>query len=265
MFKVTLIAIIVTLFTNVATHYFGRNQMEEDLTALERRTVARARTLSEELTTADEDMGKLIRGSNNLISSYSGRLNVIKEGLSSINTNVGTELATLKAQQSEYSRAFHDVKDQATNFEIRLNSLEGGILLISNPLEKLRADLQDVQSSLIASSQTISTIESTVDAEKVIPALLSYSKPCPSTAVNRDERLPRFRRELEQSRSTGIHNVTVKFDINKNGAVILQGLESSTAPANIIGAVKRYVDGLMFDGEGREFADCEAVVKLEVS
>jgi len=261
MFKVFLMALVVTLITSVTSYYVIWIDTQESLTALEQKTVARVRALSEKTATTNEQMGNLIRGSNNLINSYARTLNEVKQTLDSTNTHIDTALTEISSQQHGFSGAVLLVENQATSFEMRLASLENDLSSISIPLQELRADLHEVKENLNNASQVDLKLD---HIEQQTLSLLSYSEPCPSTALNRAERLPRLKRELEKSTSTGTHDVAVKFDITKGGDLIIQGLESQTAPTNVLGAVRRYMGGLVFDSHGAEFSGCEALVKLEV-
>jgi hypothetical protein len=265
MFKIFLMALVVTLITSVTSYYVIWIDTQESLAALEQKTVARVRALSEKTATTNEQMGNLIRGSNNLINSYARKLNEVKQTLDSTNTHIDTALTEISSQQHGFSGAVLLVENQATSFEMRLASLENDLSSISIPLQELRVDLHEVKENLNNASQVDLKLNQIDHIEQQTPSLLSYSEPCPSTALNRAERLPRLKRELEKSTSTGTHDVAVKFDITKGGDLIIQGLESQTAPTNVLGAVRRYMGGLVFDSQGAEFSGCEALVKLEVS
>ena len=102
MFKVSLVALTVAIITSFASNYFVRIEVGENLSSLERRTVTRIRTLSEDLTTSNESMENLIRGSNNLVNSYSKRLNEVKETLDSTNTHTNNELTHIRSQQNNF-------------------------------------------------------------------------------------------------------------------------------------------------------------------
>lgn len=265
MFKTSLVALIVAIITSVASNYFTRIEIAENLSSLERRTVARIRTLSEELITSNESMGSLIRGSNNLINSYAKRLNEVKETLDSTNTHTNTELTLIRSQQNNFLDNIHTVESQAKIFESRLISLENNLSAVSIPLEALRTDLYEIQTKVNSSTQMELALNRINSTEQETLQLPIYSNSCPSTALNRSERLPQLKRELEQSAPAGIYDVRVIFDINKGGGLIISKLESQTAPNHVLGAVRHYVDSLVFDNQGIEFAGCEALVKLKVS
>jgi len=265
MFKVSLVALTVAIITSFASNYFVRIEVGENLSSLERRTVTRIRTLSEDLTTSNESMENLIRGSNNLVNSYSKRLNEVKETLDSTNTHTNNELTHIRSQQNNFLEGIHTVESQAKTFESRLISLENNLSEISIPLEALRTDLYEIQTKVNSSNQmelALNTINSTEQETHQLPI---YSNSCPSTVLNRSERLPRLKQQLEESAPTGIYDVRAIFDINKGGGLVLNRLESQTAPNRVLGAVRHYVDGLVFDSHGIEFADCEALFKLKVS
>ena len=265
MFKVAFVALTVAIITSVASHYFIGIEAGENLSSLEQRTVARVTTLSEELATSNESMESLIRGSNNLVNSYAKRLNEVKETLDSTNTRINTGLTQIRTQQNDFSETILTIESLTNTFESRFVSLENDLSVISIPLQALKTDLYDLQTEFNSSIQMDLATNEINGIEQETPLLPIYSNSCPSTVLNRSERLPRLKQELEGSASTGTYDVTVIFDINKGGGLVLHRLESQTAPTLVIGAVKRYVDGLVFDSQGIEFAGCEALVKLKVS
>jgi predicted DNA-binding protein YlxM (UPF0122 family) len=260
MFRLILIATVVALVTNVGTHYF----VSGDINSAERRASAQSRSIVENFTSADENIKNLIQRTNNLVNSYAGRLNMVQESAAASNEMINTELITIKSEQEGSSKLIIDVMAQANSFESRIKGLEGEVSSIVEPLGQLRDDLQELRSRLTPSTGDFLSSSSVAEGEREGFEAFAYSEPCPQAALNRDEQLPRLRRAMERSTVTGAHDVTVKFDIDQDGSPVLQDLESDTAPVNLMGAVRRYVNGLVFDNVDSTFTDCEMIVKLDI-
>ena len=265
MFRLILIATVVALVTNVGAHYFVRGDINNGLVSAERRASEESRSVVEDFTSADENIRNLIHRTNNLVNSYANRLNVLQESVATSNEMINTELATIKSEQEGSSKLIIDVMSQADGFKSRIRGLEGEVSSIVEPLGQLNDGLQELRSSLISSTGDFSSSNPIAVGEGASFEAFAYSEPCPQTALNRDEQLPRLRREMERSTVTGAHDVTVKFDIDQDGSPVLQDLESDTAPANLMGAVRRYVDGLVFDNVDSIFTDCEMIVRLDIN
>lgn len=90
---------------------------------------------------------------------------------------------------------------------------------------------------------------------------------CPKNVINRAEHLPRLRRAIENtpSRYRGTHDILVRFDITQEGNTTFKNIESSTASNNLLGAVRQYVDALVFEKPNNSFANCEMIVKLNIN
>ena len=261
MFRVILIATVVALATNVGAHYF----VSGDISSVERRASAQSRNIVENFTSADENIKDLIQRTNNLVNSYAGRLNTLQESVAASDEMINTALATIKLEQEDSSKLIIDVMSQTDGFESRIRGLEGEVSSIVEPLGQLSDDLQELRSRLTSASGDFLSSNPVAEGERDNLEVFAYSEPCPQAALNRDEQLPRLRREMERSTVTGAHDVTVKFDIDQDGSPVLQDLESDTAPVNLMGAVRRYVNGLVFDNVDSTFADCEMIVKLDIS
>lgn len=261
MFRLILIATVVALATNVGAHYF----VSGDISSVERRASAQSRNIVENFTSADENIKDLIQRTNNLVNSYAGRLNTLQESVAASDEMINTALATIKSEQEDSSKLIIDVMSQTDGFESRIRGLEGEVSSIVEPLGQLSDDLQELRSRLTSSAGDFLSSNPVAEGERENLEVFAYSEPCPQAALNRDEQLPRLRREMERSTVTGAHDVTVKFDIDQDGSPVLQDLESDTAPVNLMGAVRRYVNGLVFDNVDSTFADCEMIVKLDIS
>tara|TARA_B100000029_G_scaffold503931_2_gene581836 strand:+ start:7005 stop:7802 length:798 start_codon:yes stop_codon:yes gene_type:complete len=264
MFKAVSIIITLTLVTNTVTHYLLQINTATTINELQERVFSRLNTASQETSSTLKSVEDQILGSNNLINSYIGRLIEIENKQQLNISSVNSELESFRTVIDELSDSTTITNAQVVSAETKVNTLESKLDSIIKPLEILRADIHNLESQLAYAirSDTDANInnDDNLMQSKISPII---SEHCPIDALNRAEKLTQLKKELERITSIGKHDVTVKFDIDNHGELILQQLES-TAPANVLGAVERYVDGLIFDSDGSVFLGCEALVKLEI-
>ena len=273
MIRMFLIAITMAAVVNVGTGYFMLGHINDSVFLATERAASHTRSVSAESVAADTELSNGIGTNTTLVDEATIKINALAKGVAQANSEFIKALESFTAKQVETDAAVSGVVVQTGNVLSRVTQLEEEAASVLELLEELNGEVQTLRLKLDSVDTSTPTAigaimddvygagweqASFVDDE-------GYLEPCPMTALNKGEVLPSLRRAMERSKSVGVHNVLVKFDIDQNGRTIIDGLESATAPNTLINAVRRYVNGLEFASPNYTYADCEMVVKLDIS
>ena len=275
MIRIFLIAIAMAAVVNVGTGYFILGHINDSVSLATERAASHARSVSSESVAADTELSNGIETNANLVGETTIKINSLAEGVAQANSEFIKALESFTAKQVETDVTVSGVIAQAGDATSRVTQLEEEaasvlelLAELNDEVQTLRLKLDSVDTSTPTPTATGAVMEDVYGAGWEQASFVDdegYLDPCPIAALNRGEVLPSLRRAMERSRAVGVHNVIVKFDIDQNGKTIIDNLESATAPNTLINAVRRYVNGLEFSSPSMTYADCEMVVKLDIS
>lgn len=174
-----------------------------------------------------------------------------------IATKLTEEIQSVSQNNTDSIKQFHQQLESSNNKTAMINS---EIVSILHVLQQLNNELEDIKENHIQIPKAIDDVNNLISDNK-------YLEPCPNNIINRGAQLPILKRAVANIRagSTGLHDVTVKFDITERGTTILKNIQSGTANNYLVNAVTRYIDSLIFENPNNTFADCEMVVKLNIT
>ena len=273
MIRIFLIAIAMAAVVNVGTGYFILGHINDSVSLATERAASHARSVSSESVAADTELSNGIETNANLVGETTIKINSLAEGVAQANSEFIAALENFATKQAATDATVSGVVTQAGDATSRVTQLEEEAASVLELLAELNDEVQTLRLKLDSVDTSTPTATGSV-MEDVYGAGWEqasfvddegYLDPCPIAALNRGEVLPSLRRAMERSRAVGVHNVIVKFDIDQNGKTIIDNLESATAPNTLINAVRRYVNGLEFASPSMTYADCEMVVKLDIS
>ena len=273
MIRMFLIAITVAAIVNAGTGYAILGHINDSVFLATERAASHARSIASESVAADTELNNGIETNARLVDEATTKINLLAEAVVQENSKFTTALESFTSKQVETEEVVAEVVVQASDITSKVTQLKEETAAVLELLTELNDEVQTLRLKL--DSVDISTPTATgaimddvygagweqasfVDDE-------GYLEPCPMNAINKGEVLPSLRRAMERSRSVGVHNVIVKFDIDQNGKTIIDNLESATAPNTLVNAVRRYVNGLEFASPSITYSDCEMVVKLDIS
>lgn len=257
---------------NVGTGYFMLGHINDSVFLATERAASHTRSVAAESVAADAELSNGIGTNTTLVDEATIKINALAKGAAQANSEFIRALENFTSKQSETDETVAGVVAQVGNVSSRVTQLEEEAVAVLELLVELNDEIQTLRlklDSVVGTPATTGAIMDDVYGAGWEQASFvddeGYLEPCPMTALNKGEVLPSLRRTMERSKAIGVHNVIVKFDIDQNGRTIIDGLESATAPNTLINAVRRYVNGLVFASPSITYADCEMVVKLDIS
>lgn len=260
MFRILVVAVVVSLTISGASSYYLMERLSDEVVETRRQATSQVRRVEgniAEVTTslrerADSLQDNMVSYANEFRGNKEEHL-LYKEMNEEVFSSIRNRFVAVGLEHAE-GYAANEAQDQ------RIEEAQQGVTHLHVMVGETDARISDL-SSLVEELRRL-TIKPTATEE--YQDVISRLEACALTPLNRTEQLGPLQRAAEEANTPGIHNVVVTFDVTRQGATVLQGMESQTAPSKLMGAVSRYVNGLKFDKQGQPMVGCEMVVRLDI-
>ena len=258
MLRILVVAITVSLVISGGSSYYLREMLSDEVAETRRQATSQVRRVEANAAEADRDIVEQTDAIEENMVSYANEFRGHRSQYMSDKEQSTEEVNAIKnlleALGSESSEIFSMLEKNLQRLESSedlISSLQEVMAEFNTELSRLETEVEEL--TLIATPATDSYYDdlAKVDACSVVP-------------VNTDEQTGPLQEAMEQSSSSGLHNVVVRFDITEQGDTVLQEMESTTAPSRLMSAVGRYVNGLRFNQREALLTDCEMIVRLDI-
>lgn len=263
--KVFVVATFASMLVTGASVYYAVPEIMNQIDAAERTATAQYSVVTTRYEAADEQLSDNIDKNVNNIGSVGQALINLRDEVSTNNSEISLQLKEADARTStaveELSQSYRQVNTYSTVLRSEIEDMLNVIIELNKEVDNLimrQDELTLVQAGVI--SANIETIHSARDN-------FESNGACPTTIINREDHLPQLRRAVRNTSSQyrGTHNVLVKYNITEDGSTEFKEVESGTASDDLLQAVQQYVGALVFEKPNNSFANCEMIVKLEIS
>ena len=261
MFKTLIVALLVAVAVNGASSSYLIGRLDDGIEEARRqssRTEAGSNATNQEILyrigAISEKMTRYANGFQDHMSEYLSARETAVSDFGHINNS----LDAISLSDAEMSKSLDDQ-------ERRLNSTNVNVMSLQDLMAEVNTKLTDLETGL-ESSKNMNVVHEVLNIpeERDIHEELSIVQPCAALPINKDEQASSLHAAVGNSRTAGVHDVTVLFDIETDGSTILRSMESPTASSRQRNAVSRYINGLRFNRRESLLHDCEMVVKLDI-
>lgn len=265
MFKTLIVALLVAVAVNGASSSYLLGRLDDGLEEARRqasshvrRTEAGSNAANQEILsqigTISANMARYANEFRNHMSEYLTARETAASDFGAINNS----LDAISLSDAEMSKFLDDQGQRLNLTDVNVTSLQDLMAAVNTKLTELETGLE--------SSKNMEFVHEVVDIveERDIHEELSIVQPCSAFPINKDEQASSLHAAVGNSRTAGVHDVTVLFDIETDGSTILRNMESPTASSRLRSAVSRYINGLRFNERESLLHGCEMVVKLDI-
>ena len=265
MFKTLIVALLVAVAVNGASSSYLLGRLDDGLEEARRqasfhvrRTEAGSNAANQEILsqigTVSANMARYANEFRNHMSEYLTARETAASDFGAINNS----LDAISLSDAEMSKSLGDQGQRLNLTDVNVTSLQDLMAEVNTKLTELETGLE--------SSKNMEFVHEVVDIveERDIHEELSIVQPCSAFPINKDEQASSLHAAVGNSRTAGVHDVTVLFDIETDGSTILRNMESPTASSRLRSAVSRYINGLRFNERESLLHGCEMVVKLDI-
>ena len=265
MFKTLIVALLVAVAVNGASSSYLLGRLDDGLEEARRqasfhvrRTEAGSNAANQEILsqtgTISANMARYANEFRNHMSEYLTARETAASDFGAINNS----LDAISLSDAEMSKSLGDQGQRLNLTDVNVTSLQDLMAEVNTKLTELETGLE--------SSKNMEFVHEVVDIveERDIHEELSIVQPCSAFPINKDEQASSLHAAVGNSRTAGVHDVTVLFDIETDGSTILRNMESPTASSRLRSAVSRYINGLRFNERESLLHGCEMVVKLDI-
>jgi len=265
MFKTLIVALLVAVAVNGASSSYLLGRLDDGLEEARRqasfhvrRTEAGSNAANQEILsqigTISANMARYANEFRNHMSEYLTARETAASDFGAINNS----LDAISLSDAEMSKSLDDQGQRLNLTDVNVTSLQDLMAEVNTKLTELETGLE--------SSKNMEFVHEVVDIveERDIHEELSIVQPCSAFPINKDEQASSLHAAVGNSRTAGVHDVTVLFDIETDGSTILRNMESPTASSRLRSAVSRYINGLRFNERESLLHGCEMVVKLDI-
>ena len=265
MFKTLIVALLVAVAVNGASSSYLLGRLDDGLEEARRqasfhvrRTEAGSNAANQEILsqtgTISANMARYANEFRNHMSEYLTARETAASDFGAINNS----LDAISLSDAEMSKSLDDQGQRLNLTDVNVTSLQDLMAEVNTKLTELETGLK--------SSKNMEFVHEVVDIveERDIHEELSIVQPCSAFPINKDEQASSLHAAVGNSRTAGVHDVTVLFDIETDGSTILRKMESPTASSRLRSAVSRYINGLRFNERQSLLHGCEMVVKLDI-
>ena len=265
MFKTLIVALLVTVAVNGVTSSYLIGRLDDGLEEARRQSSSHVRRTEAGSNAANQEILSRIGTISDNMARYANEFrNHMSEYLTARETTasdfraINNSLDAISLSDAEMSKS---LDDQGR----RLNLTNVNVTSLQDLMAEASTKLTDLETGLV-SSKNMSVVHEVMDIpeERDIHEELSIVQPCAAFPINKDEQASSLHAAVGNSRTAGVHDVTVLFDIETDGSTILRSMESPTASSRQRSAVSRYINGLRFNERESLLHGCEMVVKLDI-
>ena len=253
--KVFVVATFASMLVTGASVYYAVPEIMNQIDAAERTATAQYSVVTTRYEAADEQLSDNIDKNVNNIGSVGQALINLRDEVSTNNSEISLQLKEADARTStaveELSQSYRQVNTYSTVLRSEIEDMLNVIIELNKEVDNLimrQDELTLVQAGVI--SANIETIHSARDN-------FESNGACPTTIINREDHLPQLRR--------AVRNTSSQYNITEDGSTEFKEVESGTASDDLLQAVQQYVGALVFEKPNNSFANCEMIVKLEIS
>ena len=259
MLKTLIVALLVAVAVNGASSSYLIGRLDDGLEEARRQS---SRTEAGSNATNQEILYRIGAISEKMTRYANGFQDHMSEYLSARETAV-SDFEHINNSLDAISLSDAEMSSSLDNQERRLNS--PNVMSLQDLMAEVNTKLTDLETGL-ESSKNMNVVHEVMNIpeERDIHEELSIVQPCAALPINKDEQASSLHAAVGNSRTAGVHDVTVLFDIETDGSTILRSMESPTASSRQRNAVSRYINGLRFNRRESLLHDCEMVVKLDI-
>jgi hypothetical protein len=265
MFRTLIVALLVAVAVNGASSFYMIWHLDAGIEEARRQASSHVRSTKTDFNATNQDIfsqiGTIADNMTSYANEFRGHISEYLVDREASASDFGAIKNRLDAIGLSDVEMFSSLDDQGQ----RLNLTDTNIAFFQDLMAEVNTKLLELEADL-ESSRIMDGVHEVVDAyeEKDVYEELTNLQPCVALPINRDEQASLLQAAVGNSRTAGVHDVTVFFDIATDGSTILRNMESPTAPSRLRSAVSRYINGLRFHEREDLLHGCEMVVKLDI-
>ena len=259
MFRTLIVALLVAVAVNGASSSYLIWHLDAGIEESRRQASSHVRSTETDFNATNQDIfsqiGTIADNMTSYANEFRGHISEYLVDQEASASDFGAIKNRLDAIGLSDVEMFSSLDDQGR----RLNLTNTNIAFFQDLMAEVNAKLSELEADL-ESSKIMDGAHEVVDAYEELTSL----QRCSTLPINRDEQASSLQAAVGNSRTAGVHDVTVFFDIATDGSTILRNVESPTAPSRLRSAVSRYINGLRFHEREDLLHGCEMVVKLDI-
>ena len=260
MVRILIVAIIVAASFSAGSSYYIVDSLSGEVANARNQSIAQMRRVETDFNAADQEILSQVRELSSSTDNYANEFR----------NNRAYYLAdreAVAANINSIADRIEAIEERSVEVLTTLDQHTQGLDMSESSIENLRDIMSEFNTDLAELEAQITALEAIQSAspEEVFENAISSIQPCSVIPLNKQAQLRPLQRTLSQSNHVGMHNVVVRYDVTTEGATVLKGLQSDTAPSKLMSAVSRYVNGLKFNSQEQALTNCEMVVRLDNS
>ncbi len=265
MFRTLIVALLVAVAVNGVSSSYLIRHLDAGIEEARRQASLHVRRTETDFNATNQDIlsqiGTIADNMTSYANEFRGHISeylIAREAAASDFESIKNKLDAISLSDTEM---FSSLDDQGR----RLNLTDKNVASFQDLMAEVNIKLSELEADS-ESSKIRDGAHEVVDAyeENDVYEELSNLQPCSALPINRDEQASSLQAAVGNSRTAGVHDVTVLFDIETDGSTILRNMESPTATSRLKSAVSRYINGLRFNEREDLLHGCEMMVRLNI-